>query len=157
MSFEIASSALSAVASSHSQMISTVHPSARSLRMFLASLARFALIFSLQKLALVLGVCPMRHLWPCQKQPLTRITVLNEANTRSGRPGSRETCSRYLKPWECRALRTYISGVVSFERISDMRMLRCLGVRESTISQIVRVAKNQAADSSLLDNDCATT
>ena len=61
---------------------------------------------------------------PCQKQPLTWITVLRVRNTRSGLPGSFLSHSRYRKPFLWSSVRRSLSGIVSRDRISAITFER---------------------------------
>ena len=63
----------------------------------------------------------------CQKQPCTKITLWCFLNTKSGFPGSLLSCRRYLYPRECTSLLTAISGLVFFERILLIILLRFSG------------------------------
>src|SRR6185312_3908590 len=62
---------------------------------------------------LVFGITKyLQFLCPCQKQPLTKITVLYLGKTISGLPGRLLSWSLYRYPLACKNLRTNISGFV---------------------------------------------
>ena len=81
--------------SSHSQTVMTVQARmsrrwalSRSRSMFLATLA-------FQKSTLLFGTTYFEHpLWPCQKQPLMKMTALYFGSTRSGVPGRLRSLSQ---------------------------------------------------------------
>ena len=94
----------------------------------------FRSIFACQYAAFVRGKCEYLHpSCPCQKQPLTKITVRYFRNTISGCPGKRGWFSLYLNPLENRYFLTIISGLVSLPRIAAIHRCRCSLVSLSII------------------------
>lgn len=75
---------------SHSQTMMTDQPLASSCRQTSSSRCLLRVIFAVQNSVLVLGVVAfLQSLWPCQKQPCTKITVWYLGRTISGVPGRR--------------------------------------------------------------------
>lgn len=104
---------------SHSSM--TRQPSFNNCFRLLASRASFWWNFCCQNSGRVAGKVEYRHpTWRCQKHPCTKIQTLYLGRTISGEPASCLTCRRYLKPWACSNLRTFISGWVSLPRMRDI-------------------------------------
>ena len=114
-------------------MIITCHPAACSNFWLRASLSWLRIILSRQKSALVAGRC-FWHSCPCQKQPLTNITVRHLRITMSGRPGNDFTYSRYRNPCRHNHRRTTISGLVSRPLMRLIQRCRCSGVILSAIA-----------------------
>lgn len=106
-------------------MVRQDHPSEFSFRLTRRSRALFVCIFVSQKSARVSGRRPFRQVWPCQKQPCTKITFMRDLNTRSGFPGRSLPCSRNRYPRRWATDRTVNSGAVSFERMRDISLLLC--------------------------------
>lgn len=119
----------------HSHTTATRQPSRISAVLFLRSRALFALNFDLQKSGFAPGMRPRWQECPCQKHPWTNTTALSPGNTKSGRPGRPLECSRYRNPSAHTALRTTNSGLVSLERMSDIRALLSAVVRESAMDR----------------------
>lgn len=119
---------------SHSHTSRTFHPIACSSPLCLASRSWFRSLLSVQKTVFDLGSrVPTGQECPCQKHPLTKMTFFLPENTRSGLPGNRLSCSRYLKPALWRSLRSASSGFVFADFILDMWTLRCSGLIKSTM------------------------
>lgn len=120
--------------SSHSQTTMTFQPNPLRSLVFLTSRATFLANFSSQNAVLLFGVeAILQPSCRCQKQPWTRITVLNLGRTISGFPGRRRSFTRNLRPRACNARRRASSGDVSLERMRDIRSDRSPGERKSGI------------------------
>ena len=120
---------------SHSQITSGIHPITCNWLMTLRSRAALPSNLRRQNSARVAGSVAYWH--PgcrCQKQPWTKITVRNLGSTRSGQPGSFDTCKRYLNPRACRYRRTRSSGFVSAGPIAAIIRERVLASTTSTIN-----------------------
>lgn len=124
---------------SHSQMISTRHPSLVSLITFSVSLACVRRIFDCQNSVFVAGIRDLLQPCQCHKHPWTKTTVLCFRSTRSGRPGSNLLWIRNRNPAAWRARRTYISGLVSLDRTSLMILLRSAEVTLSALMTDLRL------------------
>lgn len=120
--------------SSHAHTVMDFHPRSSSSRRACASRSRFRAIFGCQKSIRVFGTRPFEHPWPCQKHPCTNTAIFRLGKTISGLPGRSFRWSRYLKPARWSALRTAISGPVSFERTACMMRRRWSRVRVSAIA-----------------------
>lgn len=95
----------------HSQIVSTFHPDALSLRAASRSLRWLLSNLVRQKSCRLFGMYANAHpLWRCQKHPWTKTRVRYFGSTISGRPGKSALCSRKRRPAACRALRTSLSG-----------------------------------------------
>ena len=108
----------------HCQISITFQPSFLKSRFFFLSLALFSAIFVFQYFLFELGNLPARHECPCQKQPLTNITVSYFGRTISGVPGYRLSFFLNRKPLENRYFLTKISGSVSLPEILAISWLR---------------------------------
>ena len=105
----------------HSQTTRHSQPSSLSRVICLWSRAWFRFRFSIQNAVFDLGSrVPTGQLWPCQKHPLTKTTFFRLGNTRSGRPGSLASCSRYLNPKAWSFFRSSSSGLVFLDLILAM-------------------------------------
>lgn len=112
----------------HSQTTRTRPPNV--VRASVAALSRCPLrsSFPPQKSVRELGTfARLQSRCPCQKQPLTKIATFRPGSTMSGVPGRSLRCSRYRYPFAKSALRTRISGFVSFPRMPAIISLRFLG------------------------------
>lgn len=110
------STVLSLVA--HSQTTSTRQPAARRAKMHRVSrstlrsnLVRQNSVFEVGSLKNLQALCQ------CQKHPWTKIASFRPGKTMSGAPGKSVLCNLNRNPAANRALRTNISGLVSFTRI----------------------------------------
>lgn len=114
---------------SHSHTTNTCQPIALNCSSFIASRARFPSNFARQKSRFDFGMRVSAHAPPCmcQKQPCTNTIFRRLGKTRSGFPGRRLSCSRYLNPRAWSALRMLSSGFVSRSRMRAMRSERCSG------------------------------
>ena len=83
----------------HSQITHTRHPISHNCSLLRISRLMLPLIFFSQNFLLLRGNLKFLHLWPCQKQPLTSMTVLYFGKTMSGLPGRRRSCKTNLKPF----------------------------------------------------------
>ena len=119
---------LRAFRSAHSQITSTRQPSARNASVAASSRFLLSVIFLRQKLRRDAGQRNAGQLCWCQKHPCTKTTARCRGNTRSGRPGSLRSCSRYRRPRRNSARRMRSSGAVSVPRMRLMLALRCAGV-----------------------------
>ena len=100
----------------HSHTIATRHPPAARLSRTVSSRRMLAANFRCQKSALVAGVVAYRHpACRCQKQPCTKTVARNFGKIMSGLPVTSLAWRRYRNPRACNALRSVISGLVSFD------------------------------------------
>lgn len=110
---------------SHSHITIEFQPESVNCSNILLSLFIVSSILFFHHSVLVLGITKYLHpLCPCQKQPLTKITVRYLFRVKSGLPGSFLLCSRYLIPFACRYFLTSISGLVSVPFIRLILKLR---------------------------------
>lgn len=109
---------------SHSHIVITFHPMLDNSLWLLLSRSTFLKIFGCQYSRFVDGHTNLGQSCLCQKQPLTKITVLYLGRTMSGHPGSFFTFLRYRNPFEKRYFRTISSGFEFVLRMWDMFMLR---------------------------------
>ncbi len=122
--------------SSHSQTTNTLHPSEMRVDMFFASRVLFFSILSPQNTAFVLGSTKNEHpSCPCQKQPLTKTTLLYLGKTMSGLPGRRLSLVRYRSPFLNKKRLTSNSALVSLPLMERMILLRCAGEKRSAIEE----------------------
>lgn len=119
--------------SAHSHSTRVRQPDAASLLSARSSRALLLAIFVVQNSTRVAGSLNIGQLWPCQKQPCTRMTARNLRNTRSGQPGKSFRCNRNRIPRACKPRRNISSGLVFVPRIRLMLSRRCSGVRTSAI------------------------
>jgi len=120
---------------SHSHTTSTFHPSFSRRSIFCWSLSIFFKILFFQKFVFDFGILNAgQSVWPCQKQPWTKITVLYFGRTISGVPGYRRSLIRYLNPFEKRNFLTIISGLVFFPWIFAINALRPSEERTSVVT-----------------------
>lgn len=115
----------------HSQMTITRQPADLSARCAAESRRTLPSNFRAQNSGLLFGEYASPQSCLCQKQPCTKIAVLFDRKTISGRPGNSWACVRYRKPRFHSIRRTTISGPVSRPRMRPIRALRCSGVRVS--------------------------
>lgn len=133
----------------------TRHPAASSAAWFRASRATFASSFAAHHSARDRGKTEFAQRCQCQKHPCTKITLRRAGKTRSGRPGSPLTCTRYRYPRECASFRTTISGTVCFPLIADIFRRRAadtssnVGRRGWKRRGISRMSSHPATDCSL--------
>lgn len=109
--------------SSHAQITTQRIPAFFNRSSVVASRSRLPRIFFSQNSAFVLGSVPREQLCPCQKQPWTKIAVLNLGTWMSGFPGRRRSLSRYRTPFDHSILRTASSGAVADVRTLDIAAL----------------------------------
>lgn len=109
--------------SSHAQITTQRIPAFFNRWSVVASRSRLPRILFSQNSALVLGSVPRAQSCPCQKQPCTKIAVLNLGTWMSGFPGSRRSLSRYRTPFDQSHLRTVSSGAVADVRTLDIAAL----------------------------------
>lgn len=125
-----------ASAVSHSHTINVCQPSRFSAAKCSASRSTLRSSFGSQYDVFECGFRASLHFrsgcW-CQKHPCTKITFRRRTKTKSGFPGRFFRCSRNLYPSACADFRTMISGLVFFDLISAMRMLRSDGERLSVM------------------------
>jgi len=115
-------------------MVNIDHPIFLRERLDFLSRSILAWIFPFQNVILDVGrIDFLQFLWPCQKQPLTKIIVLYFFKIMSGFPGKVFWCSLYLNPFENRNWRTNNSGFVFFARILLITSLRFFFVKTSAI------------------------
>lgn len=120
--------------SSHPQMTITWLPISFSFWMLVRSWAMLRSIFACHHSVRVLGsLKSLQFSCPCQKQPLTKITVLYLASTMSGLPGRFFWQTRNLNPWANRNRRTSSSGLVFLPLIRLMIRLRVASSKTSSI------------------------
>lgn len=120
----------------HCQTTRYFHPRARSFRLFILSRAALPSIFVRQNVLRVAGIEARLHLlWPCQKQPWTKITRLCRGSTMSGRPGKRFSYRRNRYPMRRIIERTRLSGAEFFDPILRMISERSLLVKTSAITR----------------------
>jgi len=116
---------------SHSHRQRHRHPADFSSERLCSSRSRFLAILLVQYGRLLMGLrAPLAQLWPCQKQPWTKITLRSRGKTRSGVPGRSARWRRYRKPRACTIRRTIISGPVFFPLTACM--VRLLSSGDST-------------------------
>lgn len=118
----------------HSQITNDVHPCTRSDLIAAASRLVLRSSFLFQNARLLVGRLPRRQLWQCQKQPCTKITLLNLGRQMSGEPGRSFLCRRNLNPMRCNNERTMSSGLVSKLRTLAIMRLRFSRVMKSAIA-----------------------
>lgn len=117
----------------HSQTIATLNPLPRNCQHIAASRIRLTLNFSAQNSAFAFGVSDVRRLqflWPCQKQPCTKIAHFRRRLARSGEPGKFLLYTQKLAPIARTILRTVISAVV-------FCCLTALIIRERTLGETI--------------------
>ncbi len=113
----------------HSHRVSSPQPSRRRAFLLFRSRSFVRSSFSRQNAWCDAGrLRPERQLWPCQKQPFTKMTLRRPAKTRSGVPGSDRSWSRYRYPILWASLLTSSSGFVSLLLTRAIRRLRCSAV-----------------------------
>lgn len=130
----------------HSQTTRTRHPNV--VRASVAALSRCLLCssFPCQKSLRVLGTfARLQSRCPCQKQPLTKIATIRPGRTMSGVPGRSLRCRRYRYPSAKSALRTRISGFVSFPRMPAIISLRFLGETMSVNVYLIPMLSGNSA------------
>ena len=111
--------------SSHPQTTKTRQPRACRSAVLSISRCRFRSSFLVQKSQFDFdGRYDLHPSCMCQKQPLTKTTVLYFARTMSGVPGYRRSFLRKRRPLENRKRRTTVSICVSLPRTRDMTSLR---------------------------------
>ncbi len=109
----------------HCQTFITRQPSPLSLRALRQSRLLLVVIFFSQKSLLVSGSFALLQLrWPCQKQPLTNMTVFLDRTTKSGWLGRAPTFRRYLSPNSLSRAATLSSGPVRRFFTRDIISLR---------------------------------
>lgn len=128
------SSRSSLVRNSHSHTTITRHPKDSRRMRFRRSRSLLRCIFVCQNCMLLFGCTDSLQSWPCQKQPLTNMTVRYLGRTMSGDPGSRLSNKRNLNPLRKRNLLTINSGFVFFAWIRAMISLRFSGATVSAIN-----------------------
>jgi len=110
-------------------MTATRQPKSSRATVFAESLRRFRSIFVRQYSALAFGArAPRAQSCPCQKHPLTKMSLCSPGKTRSGFPGRSSRCNRKRKPMPWTSRRTINSGAVSLPFTARMIWLRCSGV-----------------------------
>lgn len=123
------SSRFALLRSSHSHTRITFHPKSSNACIDSRSRSMLRSIFSFQNSKFDFGNRKyLQSSCPCQKHPLTKMTVLYFGKAISGVPGNFLTCTRKRSPRENRYFRTIISGFVSFPLTAAIQRLRCSGV-----------------------------
>lgn len=113
------------------QICRQCQPKRRNVRVARASRRTFPEIFDRQKAVFVDGSLARLHVWPCQKQPCTKMAVRYFGKTTSGLNGSPAGRGEARKPARLKALSTNRSGPVPSPRTRDMISDRFWGVKMS--------------------------
>ena len=121
----------------HCQIVITFQPCLLRILFTFLSLALFFLILCNQNTRFVKGIDALEQpLCPCQKQPLTNITVSKTGRTKSGVPGKFLTFDRNLMPSLRKHLFIILSGNVLRPLILDIISLLFFFVIRSAIFRI---------------------
>jgi hypothetical protein len=128
----------------HPQMTVTFHPIRFSARHAAASRRLFRANLFCQKARLVRGSAARRQfVWPCQKQPWTKIASFAGRRITSGVPGSALQLKAARTPILRTSARTSLSGAVPVVPIDAISVLRAVGDTRARGRKNVRLTKGK--------------